>query len=1018
MNIGAIVYQILMQGAAVFKKDTADAEQAVEKLGTKAQESSTKVSKAGDEVDQLGKKAKESKAPLDATAKSEEAVGKKAEETKPKVKSLREEIRSLGDDGTKTAMSATDAAKSIGVGLLGIGTAIALVGGMAIGSYANFEQGMSRVAAATMATAEQQKALGESAVEAGADSVFSAREAADAQTELAKAGVSVNDILSGGLTASLALAAAGELDIARAAEIAATTLTVFKLKGEDAGKVSDLLAAGAGKAQGSVDDLALALEYVGPTFARLKVPLDETVGTLGLFASNGILGEKAGTGLRGVISSLTAPTAKASEVMKQYGIEIFDAQGKFIGMKGVAGQLQAGLGDLDEQTRSAALGAIFGAESANAAGVLYASGSEGVAEWTQKVSDQGYAAEQAWRMTDNLTGDVERLGGAFDSALIQSGSGANEVLRDLVQLVTGAVDFFGQLPQPLQETTLWVGLGAAGLTLMAGAFLVLFPKVMDVRKQLDVLNETAPRTAAVTRRVAVGLGVATVAFTAAILVIGAFAASQAEATAKAKTYESSLDDVTGAITDTTRAMAADNLQAKGGWWIFENTDSAASAAKKLGLSLDVVTEAALGNKKALEEVRKVTYDPSSLNVDRGDFDAKVKASGLTMSEYIQVNRDLRNGLEAEGVAVEEATGLHADKAKVTKDDTEATEQNATSTDTAAAAYLAAADASSSLQDQLQQLLDVVNKSNDVGQDAVSSNAAYRSSLEDVQKTIAEAQAGAEGYSTSVDESTAAGAANADMFRGLAADSQAAAEAQFVLDQKTMSSKDATDKYIGALQTGRQELYDQILALTGSADAAQLLTDKVYGIPDTKQVELLASTAAATAAIDQFVAKYNGIKITADLFLDSSGGDKGLAASAARYTGQAYAQLAQADGGKVNFYANGGRENHVAQFARAGTMRVWAEPETGGEYYIPMAASKRGRSTQILAAAAAEMGFGLAPGGAQSFANGGRSGDSISTVGGDTNVNVAVQVDGATDDPWETGRVTAKEISKAITRQGN
>ncbi|WP_440708826.1 phage tail tape measure protein [Herbiconiux sp. YIM B11900] len=1012
MNTGAIVYQILMQGAAVFKKDTADAEQAVEKLGTKAKESSEKVSKAGDEVDQLGKKAKESKAPLDATAKSEEAIGKKADETKPKVKSLREEIRSLGDDGTKTAVSATDAAKSIGVGLLGIGAAIALVGGMAIGSYANFEQGMSRVAAATMATAEQQKALGESAVQAGADSVFSAREAADAQTELAKAGVSVDDILSGGLTASLALAAAGELDIARAAEIAATTLTVFKLKGEDAGKVSDLLAAGAGKAQGSVDDLALALEYVGPTFARLNVPLDQTVGTLALFASNGILGEKAGTGLRGVISSITAPTAKASETMKQYGINVFDAQGKFIGMQGVAGQLQSALGGLDEETRSAALGAIFGAESANAAGVLYASGSKGVAEWTQKVSDQGYAAEQAWRMTDNLTGDIERLGGAFDSVLIQSGSGANEVLRDMVQLVTGAVDFFGQLPQPLQETTLWVGLGAAGLTLMAGAFLVLFPKVMDVRKQLDVLNETAPRTAAVTRRIAVGLGVATVAFTAAILVVGAFAASQAEATAKAKTYESSLDDVTGAITNTTRAMAADNLQAKGGWWIFENTDSAASAAKKLGLSLDVVTEAALGNKKALEEVRKVTYDPSSTNVDRGDFDAKLKASGLTMSEYIQVNRDLRNGLEAEGVAVEEATTLHADKAKVTKDDTEATEQNAVSTDTAAAAYLAAADASSSLQDQLQQLLDVVNKSNDVGQDAVSSNAAYRSSLEDVQKTIAEAQAGAEGYSTSVDESTAAGAANADMFRGLAADSQAAAEAQFVLDQKTMSSKDATDKYIGALQTGRQELYDQILALTGSADAAQLLTDKVYGIPDAKQVELLASTAAASAAIDQFVAKYNGIKITADLFLDSSGGDKGLAASAARYTGQAYAQLAQADGGKVNFYANGGRENHIAQFARAGTMRVWAEPETGGEYYIPMAPSKRGRSTQILAAAAAEMGYGLAPAGAQSFADGGRAGDTISTVGGDTNVNVEVKVDGNAD-PYEIGYETGRQTAKRL-----
>jgi hypothetical protein len=48
-----------------------------------------------------------------------------------------------------------------------------------------------------------------------------------------------------------------------------------------------------------------------------------------------------------------------------------------------------------------------------------------------------------------------------------------------------------------------------------------------------------------------------------------------------------------------------------------------------------------------------------------------------------------------------------------------------------------------------------------------------------------------------------------------------------------------------------------------------------------------------------------------------------------------------------FYGNGGtRENHVAQIARPGAWRVWAEPETGGEAYIPLAPQKRGRSRQI------------------------------------------------------------------------
>lgn len=58
-----------------------------------------------------------------------------------------------------------------------------------------------------------------------------------------------------------------------------------------------------------------------------------------------------------------------------------------------------------------------------------------------------------------------------------------------------------------------------------------------------------------------------------------------------------------------------------------------------------------------------------------------------------------------------------------------------------------------------------------------------------------------------------------------------------------------------------------------------------------------------------------------------------------------------DGGidKLERYANGGtREDHRAQIAKGGEWRVWAEPETGGESYIPLAKSKRKRSTEILA----------------------------------------------------------------------
>ena len=63
---------------------------------------------------------------------------------------------------------------------------------------------------------------------------------------------------------------------------------------------------------------------------------------------------------------------------------------------------------------------------------------------------------------------------------------------------------------------------------------------------------------------------------------------------------------------------------------------------------------------------------------------------------------------------------------------------------------------------------------------------------------------------------------------------------------------------------------------------------------------------------------------------------------------------QADGGVVDYFAHG-YENHVAQIAPAGAMRIWAEPETGGEAYIPLTPSKRARSEDILASVARRFG---------------------------------------------------------------
>lgn len=60
---------------------------------------------------------------------------------------------------------------------------------------------------------------------------------------------------------------------------------------------------------------------------------------------------------------------------------------------------------------------------------------------------------------------------------------------------------------------------------------------------------------------------------------------------------------------------------------------------------------------------------------------------------------------------------------------------------------------------------------------------------------------------------------------------------------------------------------------------------------------------------------------------------------------------------IKAFAGGGTENHTAQIARgAWPVRIWAEPETGGEAYIPLSPNKRKRSLAILKEVMAEFGL--------------------------------------------------------------
>ncbi|MCD4558222.1 tape measure protein [Schaalia sp. lx-100] len=125
---------------------------------------------------------------------------------------------------------------------------------------------------------------------------------------------------------------------------------------------------------------------------------------------------------------------------------------------------------------------------------------------------------------------------------------------------------------------------------------------------------------------------------------------------------------------------------------------------------------------------------------------------------------------------------------------------------------------------------------------------------------------------------------------------------------------------------------------------------------------------ATAVADTIVRNINGrsayIKIFGQRVSTGLGGGQG---------GITFAQggiVEYYKNGGIRKYAGGGVEKHVAQIAPAGAWRIWAEPETGGEGYIPLALSKRDRSKKIMAEIARRFGDVYIPAGANRYAAGG------------------------------------------------
>lgn len=516
-------------------------------------------------------------------------------------------------------------------------TGMAVAGGVLVGAMAlatdeaaKFDAQMSVVKAnIDDKTVGSMQRLSAAALQAGQTTAYSAMDAARAEEELAKAGLTSAQITGGALTAALTLASAGQLDLGTAAEYTASTMVQFGLKAKDASHIADVLSAGADKSLGGVTDLAEALKYSGVAASQFGLSVDQTVGALAEFASAGILGSTAGTGLREMLVRLAKPTTDASSAMERLGLNFFDAQGKFVGVANMAGQLHTKLAGLTDQQRQATLVTIFGQRAMAEANILYRDGAAGAAKWASAVNDAGFAQQQAATKLDNLSGDFTKLKNTMQVGLIELGQSGEGPLRSIVQDVTSLVRTFDDL-SPAAKSALGVVATVGGGSLLAAAGIMkltsFVAEAVKAFKELKQVESLAKVTSFLSGPWGVALGLAGLA-------VGAFAGHLLEAQQSEQELRDTLDQTTGAVTEQTHALIAQRLQS-----ITVTDDATAStasyvdASKQLGVSLTDMVQIVEGNTGAMARLDALQRSNQS-TVDR----LAAKHGDLTDAEFAQLD---------------------------------------------------------------------------------------------------------------------------------------------------------------------------------------------------------------------------------------------------------------------------------------------------------------------------------------------------------------------------------------------
>lgn len=343
--------------------------------------------------------------------------------------------------------------KAVGVAALGMGAAIGAFGISSVKTGMEFDSAMSQVAATMGKTMDEMANetgkvdlawgsfsgnLREYAQEMGANTKFSATQAAEALNYMALAGYDTQKSMEM-LPPVLSLAAAGNMELATASDMVTDASSALGLTQEQTVAMVDQMAAAASKSNTSVEQLGSAMLTVGGTAKVLKGGTTELSTALGILADNGTKGAEGGTALRNILTSIQGD--KFEDTFGEMGVQAYDAQGKLRSLKDIFGDMSVAMEGLTDEQKTDIINKTFNARDLKNVNALLGTSAQRWDELSGAIEDsEGAAQQMADTQLDNLEGDITLLKSAFEGLQISVSDKLAPAFRTLVQGLTWCID--------------------------------------------------------------------------------------------------------------------------------------------------------------------------------------------------------------------------------------------------------------------------------------------------------------------------------------------------------------------------------------------------------------------------------------------------------------------------------------------------------------------------------------------------------------------------------------------------